>query len=440
MWTYKDAKGWRLVFKDHEGNRRTLRVAELNRRELETVGRFVERLVASRIAGGDLDPETRRWLSTIGEELRDRLVRFGLCHDVQKKAERRLAEFLEEYITAQQVKPLTKTMMRQSKKALVDYFGPDRLLTDISVGQAVEWSWWMRLPATRGGHGVGEMTARRNCGRARQFFGHALALGLVEVNPFKNAKLQTQVGPSPAARDFFVTREHFEALLAECPDQEWRAILALSRIGGLRIPSELTGLVWSDINWDRGTLLVRSPKLERYAGRETRLVPLFPELRRELWDLLTVRQGEGEDLGDHVISRRRCRNANLRTQFHRMCERAGVPRYQKPFANARASRCTELAETFPIHVVTAWMGHSQQVAQKHYLRVQPEDFARANAVATGVATAVSDLAIFDGIRRSTRHEKTPKNTLFSGFGGVTEYPRQDSNLKPSAPEADALSS
>ena len=27
--------------------------------------------------------------------------------------------------------------------------------------------------------------------------------------------------------------------------------------------------------------------------------------------------------------------------------------------------------------------------------------------------------------------------MFSGFGGVTEYPRQDSNLKPSAPEADA---
>lgn len=374
---YRDGDGWKLVFTDHRRTRRTLRLARLPKKELESVGRRIELLVVSKISGEALDTETARWLANTGDELRDRLVRLDLCSPRQQQPVRHLGEFIAEYIDAQQVKPLTKVMMRQTRTALVDYFGAERKLGDISEGQAMEWNWWMRSPTEKGGHGVGEMTARRNCGRARQFFGHALALGLVDSNPFKNAKLATQVGPSPAARDFFVTREHFEALLAECPDQEWRAILALSRIGGLRIPSELNGLTWRDINWDRGTVLVRSPKLERYAGRETRLVPLFPELRRELWDLLTIRGTGPDDLGDKVISGRRCRNANLRTQFHRMCERAGVPKYPKPFANARATRATELAEGFPLHVVTAWMGHTAKVSERHYLRVTQEHYDAA---------------------------------------------------------------
>ena len=32
----------------------------------------------------------------------------------------------------------------------------------------------------------------------------------------------------------------------------------------------------------------------------------------------------------------------------------------------RASRATELVKDFPEHVVTAWMGHSKRIAQKHY--------------------------------------------------------------------------
>lgn len=434
---YEDAAGWRLVFTDHRKIRRTLRLARLPKKELEKIGRRIELLVVAKISGEPLDPETARWLAETGDQLRDKLVKLELCNPKQRRPQRQLGEFVDEYIDAQQVKPLTKVMMRQSRKALADYFGADRLLSDITEGAAVEWSWWMKTPEKDGGHGVGEMTARRNCGRARQFFSHALALGLVDCNPFKNAKLPTQVGASPASREFFVTREHFEALLAECPDQEWRAILALSRIGGLRIPSELTGLKWSDVNWDRGTITIRSPKLERYSGG-TRLIPLFPELRRELWDLLSIRGEDGGEPGDNVISRRRCRNANLRTQFHRLCERAGVPKYQKPFANARASRCTELAESFPIHVVTSWMGHSRAVSERHYLRVQPEHFEAATGVARGLAHILAQSTTASDCQPGGATVRNPGKSR-SGQKLATadkpcEYPRQGPNSPPESPE------
>jgi len=47
------------------------------------------------------------------------------------------------------------------------------------------------------------------------------------------------------------------------------------------------------------------------------------------------------------------------------------------FQNLRSTRETELAETFPIHVVTAWLGNSPEIARKHYLQVTNEHFVRA---------------------------------------------------------------
>ena len=43
----------------------------------------------------------------------------------------------------------------------------------------------------------------------------------------------------------------------------------------------------------------------------------------------------------------------------------------------RASRQTELPGSFPLHVVTEWLGNTPQIALKHYLRVTDEDFAQA---------------------------------------------------------------
>lgn len=42
-----------------------------------------------------------------------------------------------------------------------------------------------------------------------------------------------------------------------------------------------------------------------------------------------------------------------------------------------ASRETELAKEYPIHVVTSWLGNTPRIALKHYLQVTDADFERA---------------------------------------------------------------
>jgi hypothetical protein len=45
---------------------------------------------------------------------------------------------------------------------------------------------------------------------------------------------------------------HRQGILQTCPDAEWRLIIALSRCGGIRVPSELLPMTWADVNWEQG--------------------------------------------------------------------------------------------------------------------------------------------------------------------------------------------
>jgi hypothetical protein len=58
-------------------------------------------------------------------------------------------------------------------------------------------------------------------------------------------------------------------------------------------------------------------------------------------------------------------NANLRTTLTKIVRRAGLQPWPRLFHNLRASRETELAESFPIQVVTSWLGNTPNIAMRH---------------------------------------------------------------------------
>jgi hypothetical protein len=165
-------------------------------------------------------------------------------------------------------------------------------------------------------------------------------------------------------------------VLKACPNREWRLLFSLGRFGGLRIPSELTELRWSDVNWEAGKMTIRSPKTAHHVGHESRIVPMFPELRSILGECFDAAPDGAEFIFDGRI---RDGNANLRTQLERIVERAGLKPWPKIWQNLRATRATELAAEHPGHVAAEWLGHSKLVAQKHYWRVTDADFTKALA-------------------------------------------------------------
>jgi hypothetical protein len=64
-------------------------------------------------------------------------------------------------------------------------------------------------------------------------------------------------------------------------------------------------------------------------------------------------------------------------------ERGGeMEKGTKLWQNLRSSRETELADQYPIQVVTAWIGNSIAVAKKHYLQVTDDHFKKASECIT----------------------------------------------------------
>ena len=128
---------------------------------------------------------------------------------------------------------------------------------------------------------------------------------------------------------------------------------------------------------------VYSPKTEHHEGKAHRDVPLFPELRailEEAWDLApegAVYVIGNDNYRQAADTATGWRNCNLRTQFGRILKKAGLESWPRLFHAMRASRETELAANYPVHVVTAWLGNTPRIALKHYLMTTETDFDRA---------------------------------------------------------------
>ena len=137
-------------------------------------------------------------------------------------------------------------------------------------------------------------------------------------------------------------RERVEQLqvrrvLDACPNAEWRLIVALSRFGGLRVPSEVASLRWRDVDWAGNTIKVTSPKTAR-VGKESRTIPLFPELRPFLEEAFDAAP-EGAEyaitvLGNAVENPQGWYGCNPRTQMENWRKCMGI----EPTGRARHAR------------------------------------------------------------------------------------------------------
>ena len=86
------------------------------------------------------------------------------------------------------------------------------------------------------------------------------------------------------------------------------------------------------------------------------------------------------------------RDTAMRTQLLKIIARAGLKPWPKLWQNLRSTRQTELADSFPAHVASAWIGNSVPVAVKHYLQVTDDHFALAAEPEQVVQKAVQKAA------------------------------------------------
>jgi integrase len=362
--------GWRLRFYVNK-RRVTLGLGAFVQSEAEESLAHVEHLLEMNRRDRPPQKSTSRWLSSIPKELYDRLANFRLVEPREVVEQpRTILAFMRAYIASRKdwKKPQN---YQQAVKKLETFLGRDLPLGGLRRGDAERWHRWMVHDEE-----MSPNTAGQNIKRCRQMMRAAIDDGLIETNPFTGVKIDLK---SDRTKNRFIGADVASSILEACPNLEWRTIFALCRFGGLRCPSEVLALRWSDIAWDRGRFKVQSCKTARY-GKDERIVPLFPELLSELNALFAmVEPGVSVPADAYVVQRYRDNEQNLRTELNRIADNASVERWPKPFMALRASRRTELERSgkHPNHVLNAWFGHTAKVAEEHYLQVTEADFENA---------------------------------------------------------------
>lgn len=363
----------RILFRDAAGKQQSLRLGKCSERAAAGALAGFERVLEAHRVGSTIHPDGVRWLESIDDRLHARVAKLGLCEPRKPKEAVTLATLLERFDAAASVKKATRDAYRQTTNSLREHLGAATALASIDAADADRWR------KAIADSGLAPATVAKRVHVARAIFKRAIRWGLIPSSPFADLRAGSQSNPD---RTHYVTPETIRAVLAACPDDQWRAIVALSRYAGLRCPSEVVGLRWGDVNWERGRLTVRSPKTAGHEGHAVRVVPIVAELRAILLALFD----QAEPGTEPVVPRLRDPRVNLRTTFTKIINRAGEKPWPRLFHNLRASCAMDWVERFPGHVVASWLGHSPLVSATHYLHTRDAHFEAAAKAATNPAT------------------------------------------------------
>ena len=392
--------GFRIRFYDLDGKRRAIWLNKATASIAEAWRSHVAELLLGLQDNRPPCMATSRWASRLEPRLRFKLETVGLVAPISKPALQKqsapmeLNAFIEWYLGRRKnVKESTKETWLKTQGNLIAFFGADCRLDSIKKTDAAAWRDWLANEGniregktrkdkngneTRGRTSLADNTVRRRTGIAKQFFHYAIDSKLITENPFTGLAASVHGNES---RQFFIDSSLLARAIEAAPNAEWKAIIGLARIGGLRSPSEVMRLKWEDIDFANGRLCIHASKTEHHRNGGLRFCPLFPELRPFLEDLAEIAKHRGAGLGDWVISQNRGSSAYLRTGFTRILKRAGIKPWPKLFHNLRASRETELLDEFPIKDVCSWIGNTQAIAMKHYAMMRESSFTRAAGLA-----------------------------------------------------------
>ncbi|WP_428390163.1 tyrosine-type recombinase/integrase [Mucisphaera sp.] len=399
LYASKKTDSWSIQFADSEGIRRTITLGKITDKQATGIKLLVEDLINAKASGGSPKPLTLRRLSELSVQLRNRIAAVGLCEPVGTA---KLGEFIQTYCSERQdVEEATQATYRRAEKHLLAFFGSQRSLRSITPAEAEAFSIALKVK-----QGLAENTACRMVGRARQFFSAACKRKLIDENPFEGLKATVQGNPE---RQRFITQADAQRVLDACPGPEWRLLFALGRYGGLRIPSEIQNLRWSDVDWERKRIRITSPKT-RKQGKGARDLPIFPQLETHLREAFEAAPEGAEFLIPTQIGD----NKNPSTHLRRIVRRAGLTPWPKLWHNLRSTRQTELMQVHPVHVVAQWLGNTVAVAVKHYAQVTDAHYEAAVSGCSALQNPMQQVSAQRGTSQNSESLNTaddPRNVV-----------------------------
>lgn len=351
-----------------------LTLATGDKKQATTIMNMVERILTQKKTG-EPDRLLTNWLANVPDDLRARLERAGLIKPVVQTYT--LASVSTEFLNSKAAtwKKITLKRRTHEHSWLVKYF-PDKELDAITKKDAAEYLAWLRVEQK-----LAPISINKLLKHAMAVFNYAIDCEYTtRNNPFRGVRV-----PNVVQREKqYITTEYTETLIEAVPTQDWKTLIALFRYGGLR-PEEALFAEWSGVDWEANTFTFRSPKTEHHPGKDRRTIPLFPRLLAALRALC----GDDKPQSGYILTgalwakKRKTVEDGGSTVFNelrRFVKEADLEVYLALPTNMRGSCSTDLKQAFPEHVVDTWLGHSKEIANRHYDVITPANLKMAIAV------------------------------------------------------------
>jgi len=366
MQAYKTSQGnWQVNFSEG-GKQKTLYLGrEFTSASADRVARIVTDILACRNRGDSLPLEIFRQIEMLPERIQKSFERLGLIGGIVSRTLENLLESF--YKTKSHLKPGTQTAYKVFGDLLVTFFGKDCRLGTIEKSDCERFR-------NQYLSDYSVCTVSRGIRRCRAIFRFAVESGWLQKNPFdKVCGVRVDVNVN---RQFYVDREMIYKVLACCRDDHDRLLLSLARFGGLRIPSEIRRLRYSDFSDN----VIRVHRDTKTGARE---VPLFGEIREIFDRIVNLRKIAGTLLrGEKMPEEFVFANLrNFRSRILLAIRESGVKCWEKLFVNLRSSCITDMAERgYSEKTLDAMFGNSAAIRSRHYVQFRKErEYARVLA-------------------------------------------------------------
>jgi integrase len=356
--------GYYMEVRPLPGVRKQVYLGKISKAIAERFAANIARLQQSQAMNIE-DHEITLWASGLDPALRTKLITCGI----------RLPESIKTWLVADWIqhitdnypgKDRTRKNLETARKHWHSYLGSKKL-SEVTVGDARQCVERI-LSTSKRSHGV------KLCERGRMFFERALEHKLIESNPFSGLKFGDK--RHDKSRQNYIPKSTIESIIVNATSIESRALIALARYCGLRVPSEPLALTWADIDWENRR--IRVPYATK-TGQRT--LPMF-----EAESYLRLLYDQSQEGSSYVFNRARASAATTwREWLETAINASKIHQWEKLWVNLRASCRTDLEDEYPGHVCDAWLGHSSRVAKDHYAMVSPDHWAKASR--TGSATS-----------------------------------------------------
>ncbi len=361
VWKHKRG-GWYLQLRWPSNRREQIYLGkDLSEDNARFINARVLELQKLRPLGVPLSLDTLAWVQMLSGKLFDDLLKLGLVDPKSEAKPMGLVEWCDTYLASRtDYKKSTKKGWNTARNHMESAFS-DLKMHEITAFQAKQFA---RDLAKR----ASSEHASKIIERINQLYEAAIEAKKLSENPFSDVKI---TGKRDKSRDFYVSKATYDAVLAKCKHAHAKALFALARWCGLRVPHEPLSLKWEHIKFNELRLHVPAETKTGF-----RVLPLFPNALLPLQQLRSDCPIDQEYVFDRA---RQSAATTWRDWLVDAAKDAGREPWPKLWHNLRASCRTDLEEQFESHVCDAWIGHSHRVAKDHYLMVKPEDWERAQS-------------------------------------------------------------